>query len=100
MISSGVTTFSDMYMFMTDTAQAVSDCGMRAVLSRGLTGPDEHMEQRYREVDELAEWQKKGRGQNPHDDRPHSVYTCAPEVLITSRQLAEKVRRGNSCSSV
>ena len=45
-----VTTFSDMYMFMTDTAQAVLDCGMRAVLSRGLTGPDEHMEQRYRKL--------------------------------------------------
>lgn len=90
MISSGVTTFSDMYMFMTDTAQAVLDCGMRAVLSRGLTGPDEHMEQRYREVDELAEWQRKAEGRIRMMIGPHSVYTCAPEVLITSRQLAEK----------
>ena len=99
MISSGVTTFSDMYMFMTDTAQAVLDCGMRAVLSRGLTGPDEHMEQRYREVDELAEWQRKAEGRIRMMIGPHSVYTCAPEVLITSRQLAEKYGV-DSCSSV
>ncbi|MDD4679549.1 MAG: amidohydrolase family protein, partial [Clostridia bacterium] len=62
MISAGVTTFLDMYMFMTDTARAVSECGMRAVLSRALMGPDKSTGQRYREVDELSHWRYKADG--------------------------------------
>ena len=38
MIRTGTTCFADMYFFMEETAKAVGDSGIRAVLSRGLTG--------------------------------------------------------------
>ena len=40
MIMGGVTAFADMYMFMDQTAKAVDRSGIRAVLARGLQGPD------------------------------------------------------------
>jgi 5-methylthioadenosine/S-adenosylhomocysteine deaminase len=94
MISAGVTAFSDMYMFTPDIAQAVSDCGMRAVLSRGLTGPDENTEMKFKEVEELAQWQSRTKGRIRMMMGPHSVYTCSPEFLQTCRQWAERYRVG------
>ena len=38
MIRTGTTCFADMYFFMEETAKAAADSGIRAVLSRGLTG--------------------------------------------------------------
>ncbi len=38
MIRTGTTSFLDMYFFMEETARAVQETGMRAVLSRGLIG--------------------------------------------------------------
>ncbi len=38
MLKSGTTAFLDMYFFMDETARAVEETGIRAVLSRGLTG--------------------------------------------------------------
>ena len=38
MLRSGTTCFSDMYFFMEQTAKAVQETGIRAVLSRGLAG--------------------------------------------------------------
>lgn len=94
MISAGVTTFSDMYMFTNNIAQAVSDSGMRAVLSRGMIGPNEQMWQRFRDIEELAEWQNRAEGRISMMIGPHSVYTCSPEFLKTCRQLAEKYETG------
>lgn len=94
MISAGVTTFLDMYMFMTDTARAVSECGMRAVLSRALMGPDKSTGQRYREVDELSHWRYKADGRINMMIAPHAVYTCSPELLQNCVKLAEKYQTG------
>ncbi|WZL77482.1 amidohydrolase [Eubacteriales bacterium mix99] len=94
MISAGVTTFSDMYLFMSETARAVSDCGMRAVLGRGLSGPDQDTERRHREVEDLYERQKDARGRIHMTIAPHAVYTCTPDYLKTCRQLAEKYHVG------
>ena len=38
MFRSGTTCFSDMYFFMDQTAEAVKETGIRAVLSRGMAG--------------------------------------------------------------
>ena len=38
MIRTGTTAFADMYFFMEATARAVASSGIRAALSRGLTG--------------------------------------------------------------
>jgi 5-methylthioadenosine/S-adenosylhomocysteine deaminase len=92
MIKAGITTICDMYMFMTDIAKAVSDCGMRAVLSRGLTEPQgkEEMKQKLKEVEELAAWHGKADGRISTMVSPHAVYTCSPEFIKTCIGLAEK----------
>ena len=38
MLRCGTTSFADMYFFMDNVAEAVRDSGIRACLSRGLTG--------------------------------------------------------------
>jgi 5-methylthioadenosine/S-adenosylhomocysteine deaminase len=40
MLASGTTSFIDMYFFMDDIAAAVEQSGIRAQLSRGMTGQD------------------------------------------------------------
>lgn len=90
MISAGVTTFSDMYMFMSETAKAVQDCGMRAVLGRGLTGPDDNTPLRHKEVEELFIQSQQSSGRITTMIAPHAVYTCTPEYLKACRQLAER----------
>lgn len=92
MIKSGTTTFSDMYFFMESTARAVSESGMRAVLSRGLQGEsgEEELDYRLRENLELYD-----RYHNSENGRirvmlgPHSVYTCSEAYL---RKVAGKSR--------
>lgn len=90
MISAGVTTFSDMYMFMSETAQAVADCGMRAVLARGLTGPDEMSDSRHSEIEELYKWHNGAEGRIQMMIGPHAIYTCSSDYLKTCKGLAEK----------
>ena len=83
MIKSGTTTFADMYFFMESTARAVSESGMRAVLSRGLQGEsgEEELDYRLRENDELFR-----KYHNSHNGRikvmlaPH-WYTCSGGVF-------------------
>lgn len=81
MLKAGVTTFADMYFFMDEVAKAVAVSGIRASLSRGMTGGDgggvalEESEQLFR----------KWHGYD--DDRitimlgPHAPYTCPPEFM-------------------
>ncbi|MDI6619569.1 MAG: amidohydrolase [Clostridiales bacterium] len=86
MIKSGTTAFCDMYFFMDKTAEVCKTSGMRAVLSRGLTGDD--FDYRYKESEELY---KKYDGSC--DGRikiilgPHSVYTCSLSYL---KKIADK----------
>jgi 5-methylthioadenosine/S-adenosylhomocysteine deaminase len=94
MISAGITTFSDMYMFTSDIARAASDSGMRAVISRGLTEPDDQVQQRLNDIEELSKWQNGAEGRITMMIGPHAVYTCTPEFLTSCRQLAEKYGTG------
>jgi len=94
MISAGITTFSDMYMFTNEIAQAAYDSGMRAVLSRAMVGPDDTFEQRLKDVEKLAEWQNRAEGRITMMIGPHAVYTCSPEFLVTCRKLAEEYKTG------
>ncbi|MEA4846438.1 MAG: amidohydrolase [Clostridiaceae bacterium] len=92
MIKGGTTAFSDMYFFMESTARAVSESGMRAVLSRGLQGEsgEEELDYRLKENIELFE-----KYHNSHKGRikvmlgPHSIYTCSEAYL---RKVAVKSR--------
>ena len=95
MIRSGTTTFSDMYMFMEETARAVEMVGMRAVLARGLQGPDENSAIRLRENRVLWERWHGGAG-----DRikvmvgPHAIYTCSTDYLRECIELAYELDTG------
>lgn len=92
MIKSGTTTFADMYFFMESTARAVSESGMRAVLSRGLQGEsgEEDLDYRIRESTELLEkYHNSNNGRIKVMLAPHSVYTCSEAYL---RKVAGKSR--------
>ena len=93
MMAAGITTFSDMYMFMDATARAVLNAGMRAVLARGLQGPDEKTALRHREISELAEIVKSSSRLSMRI-APHAVYTCTPAYLRECGDMARQYGLG------
>ena len=89
MIKSGTTCFMDMHMFPMISAEAAHTLGMRAVMTRGLTGADRNDEGGQRRYNEhMAE-----RERYADDPRisfrlaPHAIYTCGDDYL---RFLIEK----------
>lgn len=61
MIRCGTTSFADMYFFMDDVARAVDASGIRACLSRGMTGITPSAETALKENKQLfLDWHKKG----------------------------------------
>ena len=93
MLRTGTTCFLDMYFHIDHIAQAISDAGARAVLSRGLMGGAEDPsggERRLREAeDEVFRW--RGHENLSFMLAPHAPYTCDPgyqrEVAQTAKQL-------------
>ncbi len=91
MIRSGVTAFADMYYFEESVARAAADAGMRAVCSQTVLKfptPDAHTFE-----DSLAlarefikEW--KGHHLIVPSVAPHAPYTCTPEILRATAELA------------
>ena len=99
MLRSGTTTFLDMFMFPDDTARAVADSGMRAVLSRGLQGEtadDAGGMRRIREAkqDILAYGSGAAEGRITFMLAPHAPYTCAPAYLQTVVETAAELGVG------
>jgi 5-methylthioadenosine/S-adenosylhomocysteine deaminase len=94
MIATGTTTFLEMHLFNEPEVQAVADCGLRAVLSRGLTGGADDIEggtRRLREaLDAIEKW--------PNQPRlhfmlaPHAPYTCDDGY---QREVAAEAKRLN-----
>lgn len=92
MLRSGTTCFSDMYFFMEDTAKAVSETGMRAVLSRGLAGVSPTAQEALVENANLFKtW-------HGYDDErikvmlgPHAPYTCPESYLRQVAELAKEL---------
>jgi 5-methylthioadenosine/S-adenosylhomocysteine deaminase len=91
MIQSGITCFADMYFFEHVVAQAVSEAGMRAVCSQTVLkfpSPDAIAFE-----DSLAAAREYIQGWKDHDlivpsVAPHAPYTCTPEILRATAQLA------------
>ena len=93
MIKSGTTCFSDMYFHMDETASAVSDSGMRAVLGYGMVDMgDEKKRERELLVSEkfIKEWHGKAHGRITTSVAPHSIYTCSKELLMASREMSDR----------
>lgn len=81
MASNGIVAFCDMYMFENSVAKAVSEFGIKAVLTRGLVDVDGRGKERLREnIDLIEKW-------HGYKDRiyiglgPHAPYTCSFNYL-------------------
>ncbi len=87
MIRCGTTSFADMYFFMDDVARAVEASGIRAALSRGLTGVTPNAQQALQENKEFYKtWHGKADGRITVMFGPHAPYTCPPDYI---RQVVE-----------
>lgn len=93
MIASGTTSFMDMYIFPDVAAKAVDEVGMRAMLSRGLSGaPDEESggNRRLREAyDDLDKWKEHSR--ISFALAPHAPYTCSEEYMTLIGKEAKRL---------
>ena len=95
MIKSGTTTFADMYFFMEETAQAVQESGLRAVLARGLIGTTDKTGQSLKESEVFIHtWQGKAEGRITCFLGPHAPYTCPPDYLEKVMILADDLGVG------
>lgn len=83
MIKGGTAAFCDMYFFMESTAKAVCESGIRAALSRGLSGESgDDMDYRLKENIELYQkYNNACGGKLKIMLGPHSVFTCSKPYL-------------------
>ena len=94
MIRGGTTTFTDMYFHMDRVAEATTECGLRAVLSRGMIGFGDSAEKGLRETRDLIEkWHGAAGGRINIFLGPHAPYTCPPDYLKKVIKLAEDLER-------
>jgi len=93
MIKSGTTTFSDMYIFEEETAQAANQAGMRCLLGEVLFDfPSPNFKT---PAEGLAYTEKLIQRWADHPlvnimVEPHSLYTCSPELLKSAKNLADR----------
>ena len=93
MIKTGTTTFNDMYFYMNQTAKAVEESGMRAVLGYGMIDlfDDEKRKSELNVTKKLIEdCHDTANGRIKVSVSPHSPYTCSEELLKESSRLATK----------
>ena len=85
MIRNGITYTADMYFFMEDAVQAVSESGIKANLSRSVSCFGEFTrdtDYRLKEMISLYEkFNNSADGRIKVSFAPHSIYTCTPEYL-------------------
>jgi len=93
MLRCGTTSFIDMYFFMDDLVRAVEDTGMRAVLSRGLTGGESDPGARDTRLQEALDAIERHKGHALVDFMlaPHAPYTCDEGFQRTIAQEAKRL---------
>lgn len=92
MIKNGITCFADMYFFMDSIAKACKEIGIRAVLGTCIFDFPSPEGKDTIEIGKkfVMKWKK--------DDlikvamMPHAPYTCSEELLLKSKEFAEKER--------
>lgn len=96
MLSTGTTSFSDMYYFCEDTADAVLSSGIKANLCRAISAfdPAEAYEDSYR-VKEAIELYKNyhnaGSGRLKIDFSIHAEYTCLEHIVKAHSQTCRQM---------
>lgn len=85
MIRSGITVFADMYFFMDDLAKAVRESGIRANISRSVSGTDDFSRETDYRMQEMIklfrDYHNTADGRLKVSIAPHSIYTCEKEYL-------------------
>ena len=94
-IASGTISVSDMYFFCGDMAACVSESGLKANLSRGLTCLDGSFDKKtsagYRETLELIDgWNGHDNGRIRTDVSIHAEYTSPPTLWEAAASLASE----------
>lgn len=95
MISTGTTSFHDMYFFTEDIAAAAIDIGMRGKICRGLVNGDtdgfENDERLYGNIDFYNKYNGSAEGRITVGFGMHSVYTCSPQYLKYCAQAVKEI---------
>lgn len=95
MLLSGTTCFFDMYMGVDQIAQAVLESGIRANLARGFLGDLESAKERLAEAVSLYNrYYGAGEGRLSFLLAPHGTYTCTPDLLRHTAELAGELGVG------
>ena len=94
MIAGGTVSYSDMYFFPEQTANAAIDAGMKANVSRpvqAFEGAEEQAETRLREALELYDrYHKAANGRILVDFSVHAEYTCNEDVTRRCAELCNE----------
>lgn len=95
MIESGTTSFCDMYFFMELVGKGLEESGMRGVLTRGLIEEPDNPNRKLNETRELYnQFHGKGNGRIKVMVAPHAPYTCSPDFLVKTIELAKELNTG------
>jgi 5-methylthioadenosine/S-adenosylhomocysteine deaminase len=91
LIRTGVTCFADMYYFEEDVAKATAEAGLRAVCSQTVLkfptpDADSYEDSLSAARDFIQRW--KGHTLITPSVAPHAPFTCTPEILRATAQLA------------
>lgn len=84
MLKNGITTFSDMYIYMDLIAELVAEVGIRANLSRSIIENGNAGEKKLKLKDAARftkEWNNEADGRITTMMAPHSIYTCSSEYI-------------------
>ncbi len=96
MLLSGTTCVADGYFFSGDSARALRDCGMRAVVGHGIVDfPAPSVPDPRKNIDTVAEFIDEWFDKDPLITPAvfaHAPYTCSPGTLTKAKALAD--RRG------
>jgi 5-methylthioadenosine/S-adenosylhomocysteine deaminase len=92
MLKSGTTAFADMYFFMDQVAEAVSEAGIRADLSFGMVSSNDDWLERMENCRRFyRQWNGEANGRINVSLGPHAPYTCVPEFLTMVGDLAQEL---------
>ena len=94
MISSGTTTFCDMYFFTEETIKAVNETGIRANISRGLVSGDDSDKKLENGINLFKEFNKSSNERLHIDLGPHAPYSCNGEYLKLIGEKARELKSG------
>ncbi|GAF80467.1 unnamed protein product [marine sediment metagenome] len=98
MIASGTVGFADHYFWMDQTARAVEESGMKALLAWCHFGMGAEQELGHRSFEDtvafVERWQGAAEGRIRTTMGPHSLYMASPEVLLRFAEDAHRVGVG------